>query len=187
MKFSIAKTHLEKMLAQRNGYMMLSLGLVFVCLVQGILIFVLIGREKIIIVPPDIDKSFWVSSRHVSENYLAEMTRFFVMLRLDVTPERAGIQRETILRYTDPDFYGLLNSQLVQEADRMRDQNISMAFFPSTDIRTNEKKLKAIIEGDLKSWVGDMALPSKHVKYLLSYGYHSGRLFLKSFEEVKRD
>lgn len=187
MKFSIAKSQLEKMLAQRNGYMILAFGLILVCLIQGILMFVLIGREKIILVPPNIDKSFWVSSQHVSRDYLSEMTRFFAMLRLNITPESASIQRETLLRYTDPNFYGQLNSQLVQEADRMTDQHISMAFFPTTDIKTNEKNLKAVIEGDLKSYVGDVAVPAKHVRYLLSYSYHSGRLFLKSFEEVKHD
>lgn len=187
MKFSVARSQFEKLLIQRNGYMVLAVGSLLICLIQGLLMFYLIGREKIILVPPTIEKSFWVSSQHVSHDYLSEMTRFFAELRLNMTPESARSQRETLLRYTDPNFYGSLNSQLVEEADRMSEQHISMAFFPSIDIKTNEKYLKAIIEGDLKTYVGDVSLATKHVRYLMTYSYHSGRLFLKSFEEMKRD
>lgn len=185
MNFSVAKNKIEKILSQRNGYMMLSIAAMFICLMQSILMFFMLDRERIIVVPPNIEKSFWVTSSGVSSEYLSEMTRFFVMLRLNVTPESSAAQRDILLRYTDPSAYGELKSLLVQEADKMQDQHISLAFYPTKDIQTNTKKLKAIIEGDLKSYVGEAPLPAKHVKYLVSYRYHSGKLFITSFEEVK--
>jgi conjugal transfer pilus assembly protein TraE len=187
MRFSIARSQLEKIFAQRNGYMMLALGSMFICLMQIIIIFFLIGREKIILVPPNIEKSFWVSAQHISPEYLSEMTTFFANLRLNITSESASIQREILLRYTDPTYYGSLKTQLVQEADKINDQHISMAFFPTADVKVNTNKLQSIIEGDLKSYVGETALPTKHVRYLTTYRYNSGRLFIKSFEEVKHD
>jgi conjugal transfer pilus assembly protein TraE len=183
MRFSIERSQLDKIFAQRNGYIMLALGSMLLCLLQMVIIFFLVGREKIILVPPSIEKSFWVSSQHVSPEYLSEMTTFFANLRLNITPESAGIQREGLLRYVDPAYYHTLKTQLVQEADRIIDQHISMAFFP-VNVKVDSKHFKAIIEGDLKSYVGDAALPAKRVSYLVTYRYDTGRLLVKSFEEV---
>lgn len=185
MNFSVAKNQIEKILSQRNGYMMLAIGSMLICMIQCLLMFFMVGRERIVVVPPTIEKSFWVSSSGVSSDYLSEMTRFFVMLRLNVTPDNSAAQRDILLRYTDPSVYGELKSLLVQEADKMQDQHVSLAFYPTKDIQTNTKKLKAMVEGDLKSYVGETALPVKHVKYLVSYRYHTGKLFITSFEEVK--
>lgn len=184
MRFSIERSQLEKLFAQRNGYMMLALGSMLLCLMQIIVMFFLIGREKIILIPPNVEKSFWVSAQHVSAEYLSEMTTFFANLRLNITPESAGAQRESLLRYVDPVYYNSLKTQLVQEADRVTDQHISMAFFP-TNVKVDSKHFKTIIEGDIKSFVGDTALASKRVSYLVTYRYDTGRLLVKSFEEIK--
>lgn len=184
MKFSIQRSQLEKIFAQRNGYMVLALGSLLICILQALTMFFLIGREKVILIPPSIEKSFWVSAQHVSPEYLSEMTTFFANLRLNITAESANQQRDTILRYTDPSYYNVLKSKLVQEADHVNEQHISVAFFP-VNVKVNTQHFKAIIEGDLKSYVGDTSLPAKRVSYLVTYRYDYGRLLIKSFEEVK--
>lgn len=184
MRFSIERSQLEKIFAQRNGYMMLAMGSLLLCLLQVVVIFCLIGREKVILVPPSIEKSFWVSAQHVSPEYLSEMTTFFANLRLNMTAESAMTQRDTLLRYTDPVYYNVLKAQLVQEADRISDQHISIAFFP-VNVKVDSKHFKAIIEGDLKSYVGEASLPGKRVSYMITYRFDAGRLLVKSFEEVK--
>ena len=184
MNLSTYRSHLAKIISQRNGYLVLACGALIICLLETMIILLLIGREKIVIVPPSIEKSFWVSAQNVSPEYLSEMTMFFANLRLNMTPDNAGMQREVLLRYTDPAYYNSLNSQLVKEADRLNDQHISMAFY-SVNIKVNSKKLEAIIEGDLKASVGDAAIPTKRMRYLVGYRYDAGRLLIKSFEEVK--
>lgn len=184
MRFSIQRSQLEKIFAQRNGYMMLALGSTLVCVLQMLVVVFLINREKIILVPPTSEKSFWVSAQHVSPEYLSEMTTFFTNLRLNITPESASTQRETLLRYTDPNYYNQLKSQLIQEADHINEQHISVAFFP-VNVKVDPQHFKAMIEGDLKSYVGEASLPTKRVNYLVTYRYDAGRLLIKSFEEVK--
>ncbi len=183
MKFFIERSQIEKVLLQRNGYIILAVSSMAVCLVQLILIIVLVGREKIVIVPPTIEKSFWVSAQSVSPEYLSEMTEFFANLRLNITPESAQLQSETILRYTDPQYYDLLKQELVKEADKVSDQHLSVAFFP-VNIKVDTKNLKGIITGDITSIVGDERIPSKRVSYLISYRYDNSRLLVKSFEEI---
>lgn len=183
MKYSIERSQIEKIFSQRNGYLVLAVGAIVVCLLQLIIIVMLIDREKVIVIPPMAEKSFWVSAQAVSPEYLSEMTTFFANLRLNITPESALIQRETILRYTDPSYYHVLNEKLVEEADKVSDQHISIAFFP-VSVKVDAKHLKAIIIGDLSSFVGDTALPMKRVSYLVAYRYDSARLLIKSFEEI---
>jgi conjugal transfer pilus assembly protein TraE len=183
MNFTLARNQIENLIAKRNGYLLLAIGSLFICLIQLLIIFYMIGREKIIIVPPDIQKSFWVSATHASPEYLAEMTRFFSSLRFNVTAENVHSQQETLLRYTDPSYYPALKNELVQEADRIAEQHVSMVFFP-VNLKIDSKHFKVMIEGDLKILVGDAALPTKRTSYLITYGYDAGRLLVKSFEEV---
>jgi conjugal transfer pilus assembly protein TraE len=112
------------------------------------------------------------------------MTTYFATLRLNMTPASSNMQRESLLKYTDPNYYNDFKSQLVQEADRINDQHMSIAFF-MVNKKADEKHLKVLIEGDLKIYVGEVSLPSKRVSYLIAYRYNSGRLLIKSFEEVK--
>jgi len=186
MRFSIERSRIEKLFAQRNGYMMLATGCTLICLLQILVIFFLIGREKIILIPPNVEKTFWVSSQNVSPQYLSEMTTFFASMRLNITAGNAAIQRDIILRYTDPTYYSALKSELVKESDRVIDQHISMAFFP-VNVKVDSKHFKSIIEGDIKSFVGETSLPTKRVRYLVTYRYDEGRLLVKSFEEIKHD
>lgn len=183
MRFSIERSQIDKLFAQRNGYIILAMGSMLLCLVQMIIIFLLSSREKTILIPPTISKSFWVSAQQVSPDYLSEMTIFFANLRLNITPESAAQQRETLLRYTDPVYHHVLKAQLIQEADRINDQHITMAFFP-VNVKVDSKHIKTIIVGDIKTFSGDSVLPTRRVSYLVSYRYDHGRLLVKSFEEV---
>lgn len=184
MNFMLARNQIENLIAKCNGYLLLAMCGLVICCIQLLIIFYMIGREKIIIIPPDVQKSFWVSATQVSPEYLAEMSQFFANLRLTITAENAHTQQETLLRYTDPVYYPILKTELVQEADRMLDQHISMAFFP-VNLKIDSKHFKVMIEGDLKIWVGEANLPSKRMRYLITYRYDAGRLLVKSFEEVK--
>lgn len=184
MNLATYRSHLEKIISQRNGYLLLACGALSVCLLQTIILFFAYGKERIVIVPPSIEKTFWVSSHNVSPEYLSEMTMFYANLRLNVTSENASLQRETLLRYTDPAYYNTLRSQLVQEEDRITEQHISMAFYP-VNVKVNSNKFQVILDGDLKTNVGEASVPTKRVSYLVSYRFDAGRLLIKSFEEVK--
>ena len=87
MKLSHYRSQLEKVIAHRNGYLVLALASLAHSFLLAILNIVLIGRERIILTPPTIEKSFWVSAHHVSAEYLSEMTTFFAYLRLNATPD----------------------------------------------------------------------------------------------------
>ncbi len=184
MKSLIQKSRLAELMEQRNGYLVLASGLLMLCIFLVILSFYLSGRERVIVVPPIVERAFWVSNNEVSPEYLSEMTAFFAYLRLNVTPDSIDHQRQTLLHYTDPRYYGVLNDALVAERDQLFNQHITTAFYP-VDVKVDAKALTAQITGDLLSSVGNTHMNPQRVSYQIHYRYDNGRLLVSNFQEVK--
>lgn len=186
MKYAFNKSALENVIKQRNGYLVIAVGLTALCLLLTLLLFQLALHKRTYLLPPEISHSFWVADNAASSEYLAEMTTFFTALRLNVTPSNVKTQREMLLRYTAPSHYGELKSQLVAEGDRITKENLSSAFYP-VDVKVNAKELQATITGDIKSTVGKEPLPDRRASYLITYRYNSGRLFVTAFKELGKE
>lgn len=186
MKSIIQKSHITKLIEQRNGYLVLASGLLLLCMVLCILVFYTSSHERTVVVPPVVERSFWVTNQEVSSEYLSEMSLFFANLRLNLTPANVDSQRHILLRYTDPSFYGSLNNLLVAERDRISQQHINTAFYPN-DVKVDTKILTTIITGDLYSGVGTTQLSPQHVTYQIKFTYHNGRLLVSGFQEVKNN
>lgn len=184
MKNAIHLSHLQRLMAQRNGYLVLAAGLMLLCVLLSLMVLHLIGRERIIVTPPVVHQSFWVDHDEVSPQYLSEMTSFFAQLRLTKTPSNAAFQRDTLLRYTDPHYYGILKNELVAEEDHIQVSHINLVFYP-VNVEVNAKQLIAHITGDLYSTVGDTSLQPMRITYRVQYRYDQGRLLVQSFQEEK--
>lgn len=182
MQFSVYRSALQKMLAQRNSYAVLALCNGVLCLLLMGWVFCLMGRERILVLPPVVEKSFWVTNAQVSAEYLSEMTAFFAYLRLNVTADSAASQHALLLRYTDPSYYNRLKGQLLQEADRLNEQHLSSAFFP-VSVQVDSRHLTAFVTGDLQGSVGEIVLPLQRVKYKVTYRWVGGRLFVQTFTQ----
>jgi conjugal transfer pilus assembly protein TraE len=185
MRTGFYKSELAKLIEQRNGYMVLAAGLIVLSIILGLLVFHLAGREKVIIAPPVLNKSFWVTNSEVSEEYLSEMSLFFVYMRLNVTPDNSQYQHEVLLRFADPKYHGSFKSQLVSERDYLGEEHLTTAFYP-TKVSVDTKRLKVVITGELHTTVVNEPLTSQTAVYEVLYNYNHGRLLIKSFVEVNK-
>jgi conjugal transfer pilus assembly protein TraE len=184
MKYLLRNSRIQYLVKHRNGYMTLAVLSLISNIFLVAYLFYAKGYEKTVITPPGIAKSFWVSANQVSPEYLSEMGLFFANLRLNVTPSNAAMQRDVLLRYVNPSRYEILKTELVLEAEHLKKEHITTAFYP-VDVKVDEKKLIVKISGDLQSTVGDTQLFPQRVIYQMEFTYHSGRLLINSFEEVK--
>lgn len=183
MEITQYKSRLQNLIAQRNGYLVLAAALAVISLILVICVCRLINRERIVIVPPVIHQAFWVNSQTVSPEYLSQISSFLVQLRLNMTPSSAQYQRDTLLRYTDPAYYGELKNELVEEADHLTKTHTSLIFYP-VDISVDVAHLTTQISGDFSAMVSNMSLPVQRLSYRLSFRYSQGRLWLQSFQEI---
>lgn len=178
------KSEIHKLIEQRNGYLLITLATIGLLIILSATLFCVIGHERIIVVPPSGDNSYWVSDTSASSEYITEMSNYFAYLRLNMTAHTATLQRDTLLKHTDPEFYDTFKSQLLKEFEHISEQHISMTYFP-VSVASDPKKMTATITGDLKCQVGEAQLPLQRVQYKIGYRFNNGRLYLKSFEEVK--
>jgi conjugal transfer pilus assembly protein TraE len=184
MKYLLQRSRMQTLKFNRNGYLMLA-SISFVLNIMFMLdIYLLQGRERIILVPPAIEKTMWVTNSKVSPEYLSEMSLFLANLRLNVTASNASQQHELLLRYVAPKNYSAIKTELLTEVENLKKNHITTAFFP-TDVEVDGKKTIARVTGHLQSTVGDTHLPFQKVAYQMTYQYQSGRLFVESIEEVK--
>ena len=183
MKQLLHDSRLQFLIKHRNGYLTLAVGSLMVNVMLGLIILVIAGNQRVILVPPSINKTFWVSKNKVSAEYLSEMGFFIADLRLTVSPGNAKIQREMLLRYVDPALYASLKTELLSEENHLQKEHLTTVFYP-VDILVDEKKSLVKITGDLQSSIGEVALPTKRLSYVIHFSYHQGRLLVKSFEEM---
>lgn len=186
MNYLLQQSRLQHLIKNRNGYLVLASGSVVLNIILALALFLMIGHERIIVVPPSINKTFWVSANHVSPEYLSEMSLFFVSLRFNVTPSNVVHQRDLLLKYTDPKQYASLKIELNDEAARLNKGRVTTAFHP-VDIKVDAQKLQARVTGDIQSTVGGVLLPMQRVTYQIQFTYNQGRLLVNTFQEVKKN
>src|SRR5688500_486280 len=94
---------------QRNRSLALAVAALIACLVVSLVINLkLIGMERTIIVPPTIEKTFWVTNDRASKEYLEQMASFIAWLVLDVTPATIDWKKDILLNYVPPEQHGLM-------------------------------------------------------------------------------
>lgn len=184
MKYVLQQSRFQHLIKHRNGYLMLASVSLLLNVLLFFAMFVVITHERIVIVPPVIEKPLWVTSSQVSPEYLSEMSLFFANLRLNVTASNAASQRDILLRFIDPQHYNEIKSDLLNEGEALKKNHVATAFIPTNDVKVDTKKLIAKMTGDLYSMVGDVHLPAKHVTYQIKYHYQQGRLIVTAFDEV---
>lgn len=77
----------------------------------------LIGRERIILVPPTISKSFWIDKAKVSGDYLDQMALFLIQLILNVSPRSVDFQSKILLQYAAPEAYAELKAMMMTTSE----------------------------------------------------------------------
>ena len=184
MKWSLVQSKLKRLIKHRNLFVRLAFMELGIIALLCLGIFYAFYQQKVVVVPATLEHRFWVSQGAVSPEYLMEMTYFFMALRLNVSPATAGMQRELLLRHTDPTYYQIFKNLLVEEEDKITKERISVAFFP-VGIRVDPHTLMAEVTGDLVSTVGSQSLPTQRMIYEVNYRYRNGRLFIASLKEKK--
>ena len=140
--------------------------------------------EKTIIVPPDMDRPFWVHGPEASPEYLEQMAVWYVGLAATFSPASLPRQIETLLRHADPRFYGPLAARLAEDLERVRRTQISQAFYVS---EVQSRGGRVAVRGDLVAWVGSKRAAQRRAAFLVGLRMAGGRLVVTELKEVDHD
>ncbi len=158
-------------------------GLIALSLVLALTAFALVGRERVIVVPPTVSKSFWVDKEKVSADYLDQMALFLVQLMLNVTPRSVDYQARTLLGYTAPEAYAELKTAMTVAAERLKRDNAVTLFSPVA-MQIDEPGMRVAINGTLATYIADRRVTDVNKSYLVEFRYSGGKLYLAAFKET---
>lgn len=158
-------------------------GLILVAGLQTMTIFKLVGTEKTHLVPPVINRSFWVSGTEVSKEHLEEMAYWYAGLALNITPVASEYQNSLFLKYAAPSDYGRLQAEMGARAEFLKRNNTATLFSANT-ITTDEKNRVAALTGTLVTWTSDKKAGERTVTYMIGFKFINGRLYVSDFKET---
>lgn len=182
MNSEIHKHSLRNLIFQRNAFLALA-GMLSIALAV-ISSFLFMKSERIVIVPPVVEKEFWIDSRGVSATYLEQFGYFLGELLLSKSAQSASIQRTILMRHTDPSFSTHLQKKLVEEEQKLDKERASYVFYP-TGIYTDIGSKEVILTGDRMTFVSGKAVSTAVESYLLSFIFQGSRLLLSGVTETE--
>ena len=144
----------------------------------------LIGSERTVIVPPNIDRTFWVTRDKASREYLEQMAGYVTWLMLDVSPSTIDWKRNVLLNYVAPDQHAAMKTKMDLEADRLRTNNAATSFLVQ-QFTANEKEQSVVVAGRLRRQINgaDIGEPDTRA-YFAQFEYAGGRVHIKTFKEI---
>jgi conjugal transfer pilus assembly protein TraE len=161
----------------------LLVGSIVVSVILALLAARLATRERVVMVPPTIHKTFWVESERASAEYLEQMAYFLAQLTLNVTPASVDHQARVLLQYAAPASYGELRTTLLAAAERVKRDGASTVF-STQDLVVDEPGLRVGLRGQLATFISDRRVAEVAKGYAIELQYAGGRIFLKAFRET---
>lgn len=175
---SILASHVSNVARQKSIYLIFAF--VMLLLNVSLVTAMLIREDKVIIVPPEINKTFWVTKSSTSREYIEEMSVFLAYLMLDQTPSSVAHKREMILKYVSSEYYNALFQKLTHQEEYISANDISTKF-SLQEIKVKENA--STITGELSHYVADKMIEKAQVTYKLTFEYSGYRLLLSSFKK----
>jgi len=134
-----------------NFYLRIICLLLAVGMIANVLI--LRGRDRYIIVPPKIEKEFWVDHKKSSEAYLEQMGVFLATLAGNMSPTNAEYNAKLLSSYLDSSIFGEVKNEIAAQAAYFKKNNISQAFFPLAT-KVDPETGRVEIDGNAIRYIG---------------------------------
>lgn len=154
-----------------------------IVLVQILVTVRLMGSEKTILVPPEINRSFWVSGSDVSKEYLEEMAYWYAGLALNITPVVSDYQSNLFLKYAAPSEFGRLQAEMGARAEFLKKNNTSTQF-AVRNVTTDEKNRRVALSGTLYTWTSDKKAGERNAVFMVGFKHMNGKLYVSDFKET---
>ena len=145
-----------------------------------------IGRERTVIIPPEVQKSFWVDNSRVSKEYLEQMATWILDLETSVTGHNIDWKHNQVLKYVIPSSYTKLKAYMNGVSVAYHRDNLATVFNVHT-MHIEQDKLRVTFTGILTTFMGDRKIVDNRKTYIIEFLYTGTKLYLKTFEEAAAD
>jgi conjugal transfer pilus assembly protein TraE len=183
MESNLYNADIDYLKKSLNTQRLANLGLV-VCVLVGLIHFVQIhGSERTVITPGAINKSMWITDRTMSESGIEMWAAWLSWLKLDVTPESVDYKNEIVLKHTHPGQAGAMKERQLLDAEKIKKENLASTFAIQS-IVVNDKKIAAVLQGRLQTFVNGRMVTSTEKFYFVRFTVNGATPQLQIFKEV---
>jgi len=158
--------------------------LLAIVLLEGILLWHASNKKVVVVIPPKVDKEFWVSGDTLSYAYMEQVAVYVADSLLSVSPANVdkALSRITPFLTTEPEQAKVIRDSFAGYAKAVKNNDWYQAFYPMK-VSIDQKNQKIVVYGILRKMTGNLHIadePGKTVE--LGYTVQNGRLIIR---EVK--
>ena len=142
------------------------------CLLLALIIVVSVvflrGKDRIIIVPPKIEKDVWIESNRVSDSYLEQMGIFFATFACNMSPINAEYNAKVISEHTTLSSRAESRSEIMAQAAYFKKNNVTQSFFPEA-VKVDAENKSVIVEGLAIRYVGSVKMSQERASVNIKF------------------
>jgi len=172
---------LDELLAENRILKLGILGLTVSNVATAFLLFHTLTSQKIVVVPPEIRREFWIAGDRVSRAYLEQVFFFLSDRILSVSPENVDMSLSTIYPFltTDPSLLPQIEKVLIKYKNHIKENRIWQVFYPmNLTVRGNE----VVVSGIIKKAVENQLIGSFDKRIRFKFSVRNSRLVVEGIE-----
>ncbi len=140
-------------------------------------------KSKVVVLPAEPTKTFWMDQKSVSPEYLEQMGSYLVQLALNNSPETFEHNMTQLLKYVTPENRGETELMLLQQGRKMKSSNASTSFIPQS-VEVLPRSMKVMVAGSVRQFIGNVLTSTTPKCWVLQFRYQNTRLWIESFHET---
>jgi conjugal transfer pilus assembly protein TraE len=141
--------------------------------------------QKVVILPPVVDKRIEISGNEVNEDYVRLFARYaMTLLNTYTTGSAQGQFEEFVEHLVTPEFYPNIRNTLFTLVDTIQKLNITSAFYPQTITVDTENKTITVL-GLKKEFTNTTLVESGKKQYSINYVIVNGRFYIDDIKELQ--
>ena len=154
-----------------------------VAVVSAVLSYNAVRYQKIVILPPVVDKRIVISGNTVNDDYVRLFVRYATGLLFNYTPHTFRGQSKELLRLVTPEAYNAFNGRVTVMADNIERLLVSSVFYPQR-MSINQSKKEVTVRGLRQQYSHSSSIGNKQKEYVIRYKIMNGRFYIDDIKEV---
>ena len=139
--------------------------------------------ERVVVVPPEVNESFWVEEDRVSRGYFLEWGYYIISLLLNVSPGAVDYHNEILLRYAAPEYRERMRGSLAAAAAKVRREDLTTSFAVNA-VEVEPQQGRVAFAGSLVSYVKGRRVSERAAAFAARFRVGRGRLVLVEVVET---
>lgn len=169
---------------EKRFFLLILILLLITIIIQGIINYKLFTENKILVLPPQISKEFWLTDKQLSESYFEQVSYFIADRVLSISPENANNSLVSIMGFlsNNPKEVKDIKKKIKDQAEFIKRENLYQSFYPQT-FKGDYKNNILEVTGNLKIYVGTLFTKEiKDAKFLIEYTINNGKFTIKNID-----